>query len=114
MRRGELWWVDFPEPVGSETGYYRPAIIVQDLNIPAIVFGTVLVVPLTSTLRLASQRTCIRLDRGDTGLRHDSCAVVPHLVSIASIRVEEFIGTLSDNLMAEIDVAMMMVLGLIP
>ncbi|MEX0790499.1 MAG: type II toxin-antitoxin system PemK/MazF family toxin, partial [Actinomycetota bacterium] len=29
MNRGELWWVDFGEPAGSEPGYRRPAAVVS-------------------------------------------------------------------------------------
>lgn len=30
MIRGDIWWVDFGEPLGSEPGWRRPAVIVQD------------------------------------------------------------------------------------
>ena len=29
MMYGEIWWVDFGIPFGSETGFKRPSIIVQ-------------------------------------------------------------------------------------
>ena len=29
MIRGDIWWVDFGDPLGSEPGWRRPAIIVQ-------------------------------------------------------------------------------------
>ena len=29
MIRGEIWWVDFGTPLGSEPGFRRPSIIVQ-------------------------------------------------------------------------------------
>jgi mRNA interferase MazF len=29
MLRGEIWWADLPTPVGSESGYRRPIIIIQ-------------------------------------------------------------------------------------
>ncbi len=30
MYRGEIWWASLPDPVGSEPGYRRPVLIVQD------------------------------------------------------------------------------------
>jgi len=30
MYRGEIWWADIPDPVGSEPGYRRPVLVVQD------------------------------------------------------------------------------------
>lgn len=29
IRQAEIWWVDLPEPKGSEPGYRRPVLIVQ-------------------------------------------------------------------------------------
>ena len=29
MIRGDIWWVDFGEQLGSEPGWRRPAVIVQ-------------------------------------------------------------------------------------
>ncbi|MFM5892493.1 MAG: type II toxin-antitoxin system PemK/MazF family toxin [Dolichospermum sp.] len=30
MYRGEIWWASLPAPIGSEPGYRRPVLIVQD------------------------------------------------------------------------------------
>ena len=30
MTRGEIWWVDFGIPLGSEVGFKRPVIILQN------------------------------------------------------------------------------------
>ena len=30
MYRGEIWWANLSNPVGSETGYRRPVLIIQD------------------------------------------------------------------------------------
>ena len=30
MTRGELWWADFGIPFGSEPGYKRPVLIIQN------------------------------------------------------------------------------------
>ena len=30
MIRGEIWWLDFGIPYGSEPGYRRPAVVVQE------------------------------------------------------------------------------------
>lgn len=30
MTRGEIWWVDFGVPFGSEVGFRRPVIILQN------------------------------------------------------------------------------------
>ena len=30
MTRGEIWFVDFGLPIGSEVGFRRPAIVLQN------------------------------------------------------------------------------------
>ena len=29
MERGEIWWANLPEPVGSGPGYRRPVLVIQ-------------------------------------------------------------------------------------
>ena len=50
MTRGEIWWVDFGVPKGSEAGYRHPAIIVQNDNYNASRIYTTVVVPLSSNV----------------------------------------------------------------
>ena len=53
MIRGDIWWVDFGEPLGSEPGWRRPAIIVQSDDFYKSDMNTTIVIPLTTNLRLA-------------------------------------------------------------
>ncbi len=34
MYRGEIWWANLPEPVGSEPGYNRPVLVIQVSTCP--------------------------------------------------------------------------------
>ena len=56
MKRGEIWWADFGEPQGSETGFQRPVLVVQPDGFNRSRIATVIVVPFTSNLRLADPR----------------------------------------------------------
>ena len=79
MRRGEVWWVDFGIPFGSEPGYRRPAVIVQADALNKSAIGTVLLVPAHPDPAVGERRpaTCACRAR-DTGLKHRSVAnVVP-------------------------------------
>jgi mRNA interferase MazF len=33
MTRGEIWWVDYGIPYGSEPGYRRPVIIISQIGV---------------------------------------------------------------------------------
>ena len=48
-----MWWADLPAPVGSAPGFRRPVVIVQGNRFNRSRIATVVVVPLTRTLRLA-------------------------------------------------------------
>src|SRR5262245_57200682 len=57
-RRGEIWWVDFGEPVGREIADVHPAVIIskQEFNDVAPALGWLIIVPGTST-RIVVPRT---------------------------------------------------------
>ena len=37
MTRGDLYWVDFGVPVGSATGFRRPAVVLQSDEYNAVI-----------------------------------------------------------------------------
>ena len=53
MYRGELWWANLPNPVGSEPGYRRPVLVIQDDTFIQSRISTVIVVIITSNIQLA-------------------------------------------------------------
>jgi len=52
MIRGEIWWAEFGIPYGSEIGYTRPVLIVQDDSFNKSNIKTIVVLPMTTNLRL--------------------------------------------------------------
>lgn len=49
--RGEIWWADLGQPVGSAPGYRRLVVVVQRDAPNTSRIGTVVCVPLTSNLK---------------------------------------------------------------
>jgi mRNA interferase MazF len=64
VARGELWWVDFGEPIGSSPGYRRPAAVVSSDRFNRSRISTVIVAAVTSNLRLARAPGNIELPVG--------------------------------------------------
>lgn len=70
-RQGEIWFVQLPTDPATFTG--RPVVIVSsDARNMSERANTVLVVPLSTTLREPVPPTNLRLNSGETGLREKS------------------------------------------
>jgi mRNA-degrading endonuclease toxin of MazEF toxin-antitoxin module len=53
LSQGQFWWAELPRPIGSAPGSRRPVLVVQGNDFNRSSITTVVVVPLTSNLRLA-------------------------------------------------------------
>ena len=71
IRRGQIWWVDFAEPRGSEPGYRHPALVLQRDEVNESRIATVVVCVLTSNRALARAPGNTLLPRRTTGLARD-------------------------------------------
>lgn len=95
ISQGDIWWAALPEPVGSGPGFDRPVVIVQGDTFNRSRLATVVVIPLTSNLRLASLPGNILLTAASTGLPKDSVANVTQIIAIDCSLLTEPIGRIS-------------------
>ena len=102
MRRGSVWWVDLPAPIGSMPGYERPAIIVSSDEFNDTPLKTVIVVMLTSQLRYGQLPGNFILKAHETGLPKDSAVNITQLLTIDKSMLIEKHGELSPRLMARL------------
>lgn len=84
-RRGDIWLVDFGEPVGREQGLRRPAIVLSDDRLNAGPAGVVIVVPLTSRDRGLPLH--VEIDPAESGLDVASYARCEDLRSVSDGRL---------------------------
>lgn len=112
MNRGGVWWAELPEPKGSEPGHRRPVIIVQADEFNRSRINTIVVIVITSNLRLVDAPGNVRLSRSQTGLDRESVANVSQIVTIDKHFLSQGIGQLSKSTMQRIDEGMTLVLGL--
>jgi mRNA interferase MazF len=112
MDRGTVWWAELPQPVASEPGYRRPVIIVQSNAFNRSRIKTVMVVVVTSNLRLADAPGNVSLPASSTGLPKDSVANVSQVVTIDKCFLVERRGRLPLQLMKEIDEGLRLSLSL--
>jgi mRNA interferase MazF len=112
MYRGEIWWANLPNPVGSEPGYRRPVLVIQDDVFTQSRINTVIVVIITSNTQLAEAPGNVLLPRDVSGLSRDSVANVSQIFTVDKAFLTERIGSLPDYLQEEVDEGLRMVLYL--
>lgn len=110
--RGEIWWADLPEPRGSEPGYRRPALVVQANSFNSSRIRTIIVVSISSNLRLGSLPGYVLITRRVSGLPHDSVVNVSQVFSIDRQFLGDHMGTLPGRVQASVDAGLRLVLGL--
>jgi mRNA interferase MazF len=96
---GDIHWVDLPGANGREQQGRRPAVILQDDQYAGDL-PVVLVVPLTTaraTLRFVG--TTRILPTVENGLRQTSVALVFQLRAIDRRRIQERIGSVSEDVL---------------
>ena len=94
MKRGEIWWADLPDPVASEPGYRRPLVIIQIDEFNRSRINTVVVVGLTTNLRLAEAPGNVLLKSVQTGLPKDSVANASQVLTVDKSFLTEKVGKL--------------------
>lgn len=96
-QRGEIWLVDFGDPVGHEQGYRRPALIVSADGLNRSRAELVIVVPVTTTRRGLPSH--IEIESGASGLTHTSYAKTEDVKSVSTRRLIQRLGVIpSDGL----------------
>lgn len=99
-RRGEVWLVDFGQPVGREQAGRRPAVVVSADPLNESLAGVVIVVPCTTARRGLPSH--IELDPEDSGLDHASYAKCEDVKSVSEERLIARIGTAGSAAVFEI------------
>ena len=103
IQRGQIWWVDFAEPRGSEPGYRHPVLVLQRDEVNLSRIDTVVVCLLTSNTALAKAPGNTLLPRRRTGLPRDSVANASQVATVNKSDLEELVGTVPRGLMDAVD-----------
>ena len=110
-RRGEIYLVRIPgHPSDTKA---RPALVVS-MDVRNRLANDVIVVPLSTTLRLAP--THVELPAGEGGLKETSMAKCEQVTTLdrAFLLRGPFAGTMSPSLMQDIEKAIQIAIGILP
>ena len=90
IAHGDVVWVDFGSPRGSEPAKRRPAVVMQEDWLLATQIATILVVPLTSNLALEAFPGNVLVPVDASGLGKDSVAIVSQVGPVSREFLEPF------------------------
>lgn len=112
VERGQIWWADLGEPRGSSPGYERPIVIIQSDFYSQTRINTLIVAIITTNLRLAKMPGNVLLTPRASGLKEESVVNVTQLFTIDRNDLSEYVGTLSERKMEQIDKGLRLILSL--
>ncbi|AEG44620.1 type II toxin-antitoxin system PemK/MazF family toxin [Isoptericola variabilis] len=112
IRRGEICWVDFGEPLGSAPAKRRPAVVVQSEQYNRSRISTVVVLPITSNTALARHPGNVFLPALASGLPKDSVVNVSQPMTVDRADIEATGVMLPGNLMEAVEAGLRRVIDL--
>jgi len=112
IQRGEVWWADLAEPVGSEPGYRRPVVVVQADAFNRSRIDTTIVAVLTSNLELVEAPGNVLVSGRESGLKRDAVVNVSQLATVDRDVLTQRVGQVTGQSLGAIDEGLRLVLGL--
>jgi mRNA interferase MazF len=95
INQGDIFWVDLDEPFGSEPGYRRPYVVIQNNFFNNSRIDTVIVCALTTNLKRAQAPENVLLRKGEANLPKQSMVIVSQIFTVDKRDLVEKIGSLS-------------------
>jgi mRNA interferase MazF len=106
MNRGEVWWVDFPNPIGGEIQKRRPCVIISN-DLSNRFLNRVQIIPLTSSVgRLQAGEAHVNV-AGKPGK-----ALATQIQTASKLRLLNRMGRLTDFELKQVEKAIRVQLGM--
>lgn len=111
IKRGDIFYADLSPVIGSEQGGVRPVVVIQN-DIGNKYSPTIIVAAITSQLNKAKLPTHVNVEAKGVPLPKNSVILLEQIRTIDKKRLREKIGRFGNNIMAEIDKAILVSLAL--
>jgi mRNA interferase MazF len=102
IKRGDIFWASPDHQSGSEPGIAHPHVVIQDDAINNSRINTVVVCALTTNAKQFNSPGNVLLDAGEANLPKQSTVVVSQVSTVEKIKLGAYIGTLSEQRVAQI------------
>jgi mRNA interferase MazF len=95
IKQGDIYWIEQDEPEGSEPGYRRPFLVVQNDLFNQSRINTVVVCTLTTNLQRAKAPGNVLLEPGEVGITRDSVVNISQIFTVDKRSLGEYCGSIS-------------------
>lgn len=112
MIRGEIWCADLGIPFGSEPGFKRPVVIIQDDAFNRSNIQTVIVASITTNLNLADAPGNVYIEKEESRLSKHGVVNVSQISTLDKKRLIKRINILSPGAMSEIDFGLRLIFNI--
>ena len=112
MKRGEVWWADLGDPVGSGADYRRPVLVIQSKPFNESRIATVIVAVITTNLALGEAPGNVRLSKSESGLPKPSVVNVSQVITVDKSILTEKVKSLPGAVVQRVDEGLRLALAL--
>ena len=112
VKRGDIFYADLSPVIGSEQGGIRPVLVVQN-DVGNKFSPTVICAAITSKINKAKLPTHVEINANDSELVKNSVILLEQVRTIDKKRLKEKICHLDNELMKQVDKALMLSFGII-
>lgn len=112
IQRGDIWWSNLPEPVGSSPGYPRPVLVIQSDRFNRSEINTVVIAVITKNTNLANSEGNVLISKQQCKLPNDSVVNVSQLFTVDEVVLRDYVCSLSEKKMTQVDLGLRKVLAL--
>ena len=105
-------WRAFWKPSGSEAGYRRPAVVIQNNDFNKSNISTCIVVPLTGNMILSEYTPNVIVPKSDSRLSKDSVVVITLVTTVNKLKKKKKMSVMPKSYMKKISAGIIKVLEL--
>ncbi len=112
ITRGDIWWANLSDPVGSGPGYRRPVLVLQSDAFNQSLIKTVVILVITKNIALAKAPGNVLMTARVSALEVDSVVNVSQILTLDKSLLTEYVSHLPSTKMAKIEAGVRLVLGI--
>ena len=112
MKRGEIWWAELADAIGSDPGYRHPVLVASTSPFNERRISTVIACVLTSNPRLARAPGNICVNAHGSALPKDSVVNVAQVLTVDKRVLRDRVGYLAPDRLKDVEEGLRTVMGL--